>query len=243
MESEINTELDRISLWLGFNKLSLNIKKTHYMIFNRKKKCLCDVMLRIETQLIEEASETKFLGPIIDNRLKWKRHIQYMSKKISKGIGMIIKARHCLNKNALITFYYSFIYPCMTYCNHIWGCTAASNINKISVLQMKVIRIICRTKARDSCEPMYSALGIMRFSDVDVYLISKFMFHVCKGDVPEIFRAYFIFNSEIHNHLTRQCDYLHVPIVKSNLGKSNIRYRGVFIWNHIISKGIDLDIS
>ena len=39
MESEINTELDRISLWLKVNKLSLNIKKTHHMIFNRKKKC------------------------------------------------------------------------------------------------------------------------------------------------------------------------------------------------------------
>ena len=97
--------------------------------------------------------------------------------------------------------------------------------------------------AKMACCSMYSALGIMRFSDVNVYLISKFMFRVCKGDVPEIFRAYFRFNSEIHNYFTRQCDYLHVPIVKSNLGKSNIRYRGVIIWNYIISKGVDLDIS
>ena len=85
--------------------------------------------------------------------------------------------------------------------------------------------------------------GIIKFSYVNVYLISKFMFRVCKGDVPEIFRTYFRFNSEIHNHFTRQCDYLHVPIVKSNLGKWNIRYRGVIIWNYIISKGVDLDIS
>ena len=76
MESEINTELDRISLWLKVNKLSLNIKKTHYMIFNRKKKYCCDAMLRIDKQLIE-VSETKFLGVIIDNGLKWKKHIQY----------------------------------------------------------------------------------------------------------------------------------------------------------------------
>ena len=171
------------------------------------------------------------------------KHIQYTSKKISKGIGMIIKARHCLNKNALITLYYSFICPYMTYCNHIWGCSAASNINTISILQKKVIRIICRMKPRDSCKPMFSALGIMRFSDVNVYLISKFMFRVCKGDVPEIFRTYFRFNSEIHNYFTKQCDYLHVPIVKSNLGKSNIRYRGVIIWYYIIFKGVDLDIS
>ena len=224
MESEINTELHRISSWLKVNKLSLNIKKTHYLIFNRKKKCCCDVMLRIDKQLIEDVSETKFLGVIIDNGLKWKKHIQYTSKKITKGIGIIIKARHCLNKNALITLYYSFIYPYMTYCKHKWGCSAASNIHKISVLQKKVIRIICRMRPRESCEPMYSALGIMRFSDVNVYLISKFMFRVCKGDVPEIFRVYFRFNSEIHNYFTRQCDLPACSYCKSNIGKSNIHY-------------------
>ena len=100
---------------------------------------------------------------------------------------------------------------------------------------------LCRMTPRDSCKPTYSTLGIMRFSDVNVYIISKLMFRVCKGDVLDIFRTYFTFILEIHNHFTRQCDYLHVP--KSNLGKSNICYRGVIIWNHIISKGADLDIS
>ena len=34
---EINNELSQISLWLKSNKLSLNIKKTHFMLFHRKK--------------------------------------------------------------------------------------------------------------------------------------------------------------------------------------------------------------
>ena len=42
MESNINNELSEISLWLKVNKLSLNfklnIKKTHYMVFSKKKK-------------------------------------------------------------------------------------------------------------------------------------------------------------------------------------------------------------
>ena len=83
-------------------------------------------------------------------------------------------------------------------------------------------------KPRDSCEPMYSALGIMIFSDVSVYLISKFMFRFCKGDVPEIFRAYFRFNSEIHNYFTRQCDYLHVPIVKKQPCKIEHTLQGCY---------------
>ena len=92
IESEINTELDGISLWLKVNKISLNTKKTHFMI-----------LLRIEQQITEDVSETTFLGVIMDNGLKWKKHTHYTSKKISNGIGMIIKARHCLDENALIT--------------------------------------------------------------------------------------------------------------------------------------------
>ena len=37
MAQEINIELSQISLWLKTNKLSLNIKKTHFMLFHRKK--------------------------------------------------------------------------------------------------------------------------------------------------------------------------------------------------------------
>ena len=108
----------------------------------------------------------------------------------------------------------------MTYCNHIWGCSAASNLNRIVVLQKKVIRIICRMKPRHSCESKYSELGMMRFLDINVYMISKFMFRVCKGEVPSIFGTYFQANSEVHSHFTRQCNYFHLPVVKSNRAKN-----------------------
>ena len=37
IENHINDELSNISEWLKVNKLSLNINKTHYMIFSKKK--------------------------------------------------------------------------------------------------------------------------------------------------------------------------------------------------------------
>ena len=33
LESQLNKQLENISVWLKINKLSLNIKKTHYMVF------------------------------------------------------------------------------------------------------------------------------------------------------------------------------------------------------------------
>ena len=117
----LNTELKEISLWLKANKLSLNIKKTHFMIFSSKNKPHTDMNINIDGEIINETSKTKFLGVIIDNKLSWKDHILYISGKLARGTGVILRARKYLMKETLISLYYSFVYPYLIYCNHVWG--------------------------------------------------------------------------------------------------------------------------
>ena len=57
----INDELCNISTWLKINKLSLNIKKTHYIIFNRKRESIC-VEIKIDNENIEQVYKTKNCG-------------------------------------------------------------------------------------------------------------------------------------------------------------------------------------
>ena len=66
-----------------------------------------------------EVYETKFLGVMIDHKLCWKLHIDYIKRKLSKCIA-ILKTRDLLNKN-LHVLYYSLIMPYMSYCVEIWG--------------------------------------------------------------------------------------------------------------------------
>ena len=90
--------------------------------------------IRIDGHKIGEVDKTKFLGVFIDNKLNWKYHVKYISGKISKGIGMIIKARKLLNKDALMSLYYSFIYPYLTYCNQICGTTYITTLQRLNIL-------------------------------------------------------------------------------------------------------------
>ena len=69
MQNTLNDELNEISTWLKVNKLSLNVKKTHYMIFSRKKMCKKFITLKINGQGISEVMRTKFLGVIIDKKV------------------------------------------------------------------------------------------------------------------------------------------------------------------------------
>ena len=61
----INDELSNISTWLKTNKLSLNVKKTHYMIFHRKKAVMPNLKIQIDNQDIDQVYKTKFLGVVI----------------------------------------------------------------------------------------------------------------------------------------------------------------------------------
>ena len=153
MERDINDELRNISVLLKVNKLSLNVDKTYYMILSRKKTERKNITLRINEQVISEVRKIKFLGVMLDNKVNWKDHINDIPGKVSRGIGMILKARRHLTKKALMTLYYSFIYPYLTYCNHIWGSTYQTNLMKLQKLQNRIIRIICNTNRRDHVRP------------------------------------------------------------------------------------------
>ena len=111
------------------------------MIFRKRTKVSSHEKLSIDGELTNEVAKA-FFGILIDDKLTWKQHIAYTSGKISRGIGMIIKARQYLNKQGMISLYYSFIYPYLTYCSHIWGFTYKTSLIRFTMLQNKVIKII-----------------------------------------------------------------------------------------------------
>ena len=152
---------------------------------------------------------------------------------------MIIKARHCLNKDALLTLYYSFIYPYMTYCNHVWGATYCSTLKRLFILQKKSLRIMFNMKKRESLDSVFHKQNILKLTEINLYLISRFMFRYYKGEIPYIFRNFFVLNSDVHTYFTRQRDHYHPPPVKNELGKCDIRYRGVVVWNVILDQKIN----
>ena len=111
------------------------------MLFHRTK-IDAVVKIQIDNEEIDRVYKTKFLGVIIDHKIARKVHVTYVSGKISRSIGILIKARSCLNKHAMMTFDYSFIYPYMTYCNNVCGSTYTSSTEKVYTLQKRALRIM-----------------------------------------------------------------------------------------------------
>ena len=113
------------------NKLSLNLKKTNFMLFKpRRKRYHFPMQIYINEQRIEQVKETVFLGVVIDEHLSWIPHISQVARKISKSIGVINRARFFLPKPCLKTLYYCLVYPYLHYCIIVWGSTYKSNLRR-----------------------------------------------------------------------------------------------------------------
>ena len=53
----------------------------------------------------------KYLGVIIDHKPKWCELISYVKNTVSKGIGIIFKARPVLDQKCLLTLYNNLFIP------------------------------------------------------------------------------------------------------------------------------------
>lgn len=116
--TDTNTGLAEYASWFKLNKLSLNIKKSNYMFFCGKKHHPKDVFkIKLDSTELPRVSSSKFLGVIVDENLSWREHVDWISSKVNKSIGIIRKVSHLITTNCLMTLYYSLIYPYLSYCN------------------------------------------------------------------------------------------------------------------------------
>ena len=85
-----NQELIPVKHWIAANKLTLNLNKTHYIIFSRHSKKSQDRLpLVLGDHILTQQEETKFLGVTINKHLHWKSHIRNILSKINKQCGIL----------------------------------------------------------------------------------------------------------------------------------------------------------
>ena len=99
IERVLYEELKNIDLALAPGEQIVNqCKENTFHCLLEKMKCDKPIKLLIDYQAIGEVNNTKFLGVITDKKLNWKYHISYVAGKVSRAIGMVVKAKRYLKK-------------------------------------------------------------------------------------------------------------------------------------------------
>lgn len=235
--NSMNIEMEKVTDWLNVNKLSLNLKKTHYMIFRgRRTKLNVNSKLIINNTVIAMEKKTKFLGVIIDENLLFKNHILYVKGKISRSLGILYKCRKYFDSDTLLMLYSSFVYPHFTYCLSVWGNTCKTYLKPLVLLQDRAIRLISGVKKGHDMSILFEKYKLLPFHKIYMYSVQCFNFKFHHSILPEIFNTFFKRNSDVHQRNTKSKDLLHVPICRSEPRSISISFSGVRCYNYFYSR-------
>ena len=127
--------------WVTTNGLSLNIKKTNYMIFSNIHftEAFVPTVANIP---IEHKVVAKFLCVLVDEKLLWNLHIKSIALKMSRNTGVLIKLKGILPQKVLLTLFQCFVQLQLNYCPLIWRLGAKSSLNSLFKAQKKAVRTL-----------------------------------------------------------------------------------------------------
>ena len=237
-----NKELVNVNRWFQVNKLSVNAKKTNYMLLGTKKNTKPEYNLQLYLNSdrhstvrtpLEKVPSTKFLGLQIDQNITWKEHIDNIVKTCSRNVGIINKLKNFLPHEALYTLYCSLILPYINYGILAWGCACSSYINDLFKIQKRALRIISASDYRSSTNPLLIRYNTLSVRDMYTFELGLFMYKHDNGLLPSVFDDLFIKQSKIHDLNTRNKDRLRLPFIKRAFCEKSIKYAGTKLWNNV----------
>ena len=103
------------------------------MIQIRKQKPIDAIAFSINGEHIDNVEHFNFLGIILDEKLSWINHINMLSHKISKVIGVMYKLNNVIPVYILLILYNAIICSHLNYGLSVWEIKA----DRLEILQNK----------------------------------------------------------------------------------------------------------
>ena len=129
--------------------------------------------------------------------------------------------------------YYDLINPYFDYCNIVWGIERNLHVENLSKLQKKAVRVITWSKWNSHSSPIFKPLNILNLSDINLVPVTCFVHRSLNGQLSPMFKHNFVQNCTVHNHITRHCLNLQLPLHRTIIRANSIGVSGLKFWNSI----------
>ncbi len=228
MEETLNTTLERVSEWFEYNRLSLNVSKTHLMIFRTQPSCkkMQDLVIEIKGQKINQQDKVKYLGIILDPQLTFKDHIEYVRGKTVGKIKLLSRISSVIKPSTALFLYKSLIRPVFDYCDFLVDGMTQQESDTIQKLQNMSLRNTL------GINTLTRIMSIHQTLDVD-YLSTRRKQHMATemykmGLVPDPVKTHFTDIASTHDRSTwlRMSSNFVIPNFKLELCRRSFMYRG-----------------
>ena len=227
----LNSELTLLNDWFSVNKLTLNLSKSHYVIFSRRNYNIAGItQLRINNIPLSLVNSTLFLGIYLDRKLSWGDHISYLTKKLNKYRAILFLTRDSLTINSIKLIYNSLIYQNLLYGNIVWGRASKSKIKPLEIAQRNIVRTMMFRSKYSHTHNDFASLKLFKINDINFFSSCMFVYKSINQLTYPI--NYFNFNDNVFYNL-RDNSNLRINFRRTNQGQSSPSFYGCHDWNSL----------
>lgn len=227
-EKNLTRYLERLGEYFTQWRLRLNVPKCQAIIFKGKRGSVYRnarsyvPRITINGETIGSTSTIKYLGIMFQEDMSFIKHVDYVLRKgwaaLANFRGLLSK-RGGLSRKVKTALYRQVIRPTMTYGFPAWYTISSHQMERIRVLERKMLAYCLEIKGRlditgsykrPSCREIYREGGLPR---IDVFMFGSAVSHLskCQGHVNDLVRNCELAAEELQNildnrgHLTPMC--------------------------------------
>ena len=201
MEQLYENIISAINIYYPKRKRKIK-NKTHQLTFrsvSNEKKCnenkLSIDKIQFNGKEIKRVEETKFLGLIIDEKLKFDKHIDDIIKNLKKIRPFLYKIRNILNNSERKIIYYALIYSKITYAIEAYSNTSWANLKPLEKMHKRLIKILYNMKLRTETKHVYEYTELLDVRHVIIFKMTQVGYSWAHNKLPNRL------NEEIEEHI------------------------------------------
>lgn len=235
--NDAESDIITIKKWLDLNTMSLNVNKTKYITFspnstgtpeNHFKLRLhshCSNQLICNCPEIEKVNNTKYLGVIIDENLKWQQHISFLCKKLKYISYKFYKLNKILNINNLKTVYHALVQSVLQYGLVIWGAAYDVHIENLFIIQKNIIKTILNRSRLYPTNLIFQDFNVFTVRQLYIGVLLKYIVKN-KSKFPKL-------NKNIYNFRPNVTEQFQIYITRLSLIRRQLIYTSSKLINTI----------
>jgi Reverse transcriptase (RNA-dependent DNA polymerase) len=231
LSNDMQHDLNLLTNWFNYNQLTINAKKTKFMVLSPSHPPTLINPPNVSNTLIEQVKSFKYLGLIIDEQLKWQNHINHVINKIAPITGILWRTRHCTTLSVRRNIYYALIHSHLNYLIAVWGNAYKSHLLPLKTIQNKAIKIIYNFEWRKHTVDIYAQTGILNLSNLKIknqsIILHQHEHNLIKTNITT--RKI----NQTHSHNLRNASHYVIDPFRTHVGKSEPLRNAAITYNNL----------
>ena len=228
VRSALEREIQNVLWWFETNSMVANPAKFQIMFLGTKE---IIPEFNIGSISVPISDHVKLLGITIDNKLRFKRHIEELCRKASSKTKALLRIRPFLSSQVAKSLCNAYILSPFKYCPLIWMNFSIGSNSQLNRLHKRSLRAVFLNFDLNFDELLALDNGV----SLHIYSIQKLLLEVFKslnGLSPTFISE--LFQTKSSNYSLRSGHQLTLPPTKTRtFGTHSISFMGSLLWNRL----------